>query len=238
MSPGRRVSFVGIALVLWLSIMLGIGEVLARALITPTCMPAPPAPRQIDPYQPNPYFFFARPYLQIYVPGSTFEAARSSYRVTYHINRQGFRGPEIAGRETVRLKRLLAIGDSLVEGHGVEFDQTFAELLGQHVRDSGWEVVNAGVAGASPIYYASNVPRYLSLEPDAALIVIFENDLTDDRAQEARFFSLPLLDEEGPLLRGTVSETGCRPWRLYTAARRVWNDVHRSPIARIVARNR
>src|SRR5262249_30185646 len=135
---------------------------MARALVTPYGVPHPPPLRRVDPYKVNPYFFFARPYLQGYMPGATYEAERSSFRVTYQINQRGFRGPDIAAREATALKRLVVIGDSIVEGHGVQFDDVFTERLGVALRPVGWQVINAGVAGGSPIYYAANVPRYLA----------------------------------------------------------------------------
>jgi lysophospholipase L1-like esterase len=135
------------------------------------------------------------------------------------------------------LKRLLAIGDSIVEGHGVELDGIFTRILGASIGSLGWEVVNAGVAGASPIYYAANIPRYLSLHPDAVLIMIFENDLADDRGAEVYFFSLPLMDDEDALLLGSGGKVHCCSSHIYAVLRRVWKDLHRVGVSQIVARN-
>jgi hypothetical protein len=135
------------------------------------------------------------------------------------------------------LNRLLVIGDSIVEGHGVGLDGIFTQILGDNLSEFGWEVINAGVTGASPIYYAANVPRYLSLQPDAALIVIFENDLTEDRLVESRFFSLPLIDDGDKLLMDSQGTGRCCRSSLLAVLRRVWNVVHPSDVDRIVIQN-
>jgi lysophospholipase L1-like esterase len=235
----KRAVFICVTAVCSIAIVAILGELMARALVIPYRVPHPPPLRRVDPYQVNPYFFFTRPYLQVYMPGATYEAERSSFKITYRINQRGFRGPEIAVREATGLKRLVVIGDSIVEGHGVEFADVFTERLGVALRPLGWQVINAGVAGGSPIYYAANVPRYLALQPDAVLLLIFENDLTDDRGTESHVFSLPLLDDEHVLLRGAPPTTACCESRLYTWLRRMWKEVEfkRSTVGRIVARN-
>ena len=92
------------------------------------------------------------------------------------------------------------MGDSVAEGHGSAFDKTFTALLNQSFDASDWEVVNAGVQGASPIYYAANLQRYLLFEPDAVLMVLFENDLNDDQKLADAYFKLPILDKPDTLL--------------------------------------
>ncbi len=212
---------------------------MARAFVAPAPLSQPPPRRSVDPYQVNPYIFFARPYLQTYIPGSHYDAERVAFTVPYHINRRGFRGPEIPARGPASPRRLVVIGDSIVEGHGVEFDDAFPARLGVALEDRRWEVINAGMAGASPIYFAANVPRYLAMDPDAVLLVLFENDLTDDRNMEPRLQSLPALDDDEAFLRGAPPGGGGSWSRLYEWLRRMWNDVtfKRSPVARIAARN-
>src|SRR5262249_12417242 len=105
-------------------------------------------------------------------------------------------------------------------------------------RPGVWEVVSVGVMGASPIYYAANLPRYLSLQPDAAMIMIFENDLYEDRLQESLFFTRPLLDNDSALFLGSTKRRLWERSRLYMLARRGWHYFTRSPLEKIVARNR
>ncbi|MCP4699954.1 MAG: SGNH/GDSL hydrolase family protein, partial [Gammaproteobacteria bacterium] len=204
------------------------GETLARWFVTPARIPAPPPPLSvIDPYKANSYAMSMRPYLQFHIPGGMYIQARSYYRVKYEINSMGFRGPEFLEKKRTGLKRLLIIGDSMVEGHGCEFTNTFSYRLGEKGRKHGWEVLNIGVQGANPIYYAANVERYLSLRPDAVLLVLFENDVFEDRIQEGRFFNLPVLDNENALLMGHANKKFLFESRLYVLLRRAWKKFVR-----------
>ncbi len=159
---------------------------LVLRLATP--LPRLPPPSTIDPYGENPYIVSRRPHLQKFLPGARYRAKRPSYEVDYSINAHGVRGPEIAPTSS---KRLVVLGDSIVEGHGVPFEDGFVARLDERLRATGWSVVSAAMQGGSPIHYAANLPRTLSLEPDAVLIVLYENDLWDDRRNEARYFDLP-----------------------------------------------
>lgn len=151
-------------------------------------LPEPPPPATIDPYDKNPYIVSYRPSLQEFLPGSRYRATRPSYVVEYEINDHGRRGPEIGAKDGAR--RLVVLGDSIPEGHGVPFTESFVSRLDGAFDGDGWEVVSAAMQGASPIHHAANVPRTLSLDPDAVLLVLYENDLWDDRAKESEYFSL------------------------------------------------
>ncbi|MDG2305098.1 MAG: GDSL-type esterase/lipase family protein [Candidatus Binatia bacterium] len=173
-------------------------ELLLRAFGLPDSLPAPPAPSTIDPYEANPYIVSRRPYGAMFLPGSTYRAERPSYVVDYEINAHGFRGPAIESKTD---RRLLVIGDSIPEGHGVPAEESVPTRLDRALNGSRWSVVSAAMQGGSPLQYAANVPRYLALEPDAVLLVLYENDLWDDRAKESNYFALPVLvDKPAPHL--------------------------------------
>jgi lysophospholipase L1-like esterase len=212
------------------------GELLARFLVIPQSIPQLPPSSIIDPYQPNPYVFYSRPYLYFHLPHASYIQARSTYQVNYEINSLGFRGPEISPKTQ---PRLITIGDSITEGHGNPFEKTFSYRLGQNFRHHNWEMINMGVQGASPIYYALNLERYLAVQPDAVLIVIFENDLFDDRFREATFFTLPILDDaeillpkEANLIKRLLSKS-----RLYVLLKKGWQHFFHSPVEKIIANN-
>lgn len=217
--------------------LLLIGELIARVWVIPQGIPQPPPPSTIDPYQPNPYIVRMRPYLYFHIPHSKYRQARSTYQVDYEINRLGFRGTEIPPKSETGLKRLITIGDSITEGHGNPFNQTFSSVLGEQLRPHQWEVINLGVQGASPLYYAVNLKRYLAAQPDAILIVIFENDLADDRTSESVFFTLPVLDDETALLMKTTTQNFLTQWRLYTLLHRGWHNFVHSAAEKIIAQN-
>ena len=183
-------------------------EAALRLLGTGT--PAVPAPSTIDPYEPNPYMVSYRPTLQQFLPGAAFHTERPSYRVRYDINSLGLRGPEIGPKTK---PRLVVLGDSVAEGHGVEFDQTFVAALGRSLSADNWEVTNAAIQGASPIHHAANLERTLALEPDAVVLVLYENDLRDDRARERDYFTLPARPSEAGLATWALVENALAPAR-------------------------
>lgn len=166
-------------------------ELLLRLAAPP---PRIPPPSTIDPYGENPYIVTRRPHLQKFLPGARYRAKRPSYEVDYSINAHGVRGPEIVATSS---RRLVVLGDSIVEGHGVAFEDGFVARLDERLRSIGWSVVSAAMQGGSPIHYAANLPRTLSLDPDAVLIVLYENDLWDDRRNEAQYFDLPPDEDDG-----------------------------------------
>ncbi|MFN8601665.1 MAG: GDSL-type esterase/lipase family protein [Candidatus Binatia bacterium] len=197
-------------------------ELVLRATVVPFRLPAPPAPRTLDPYAENPFVVRARPLLQTFVPGSRYRAARAGYDVEYAINAHGFRGPEVGDKHR---PRLLLVGDSIAEGHGVPFESALPSLLGKALDGDGWDVVNAAMQGGSPIHYAANVERYLALEPDAVVLLLYENDLWDDRAREAAYADLPLLDDDVPL-------------QLLVVAKRAWRNLSPTPLEQRILANR
>jgi len=231
----RKIWFYLIMIFITLLLSTLLGEIVARLFVTPNRLPTPLPLEQIDPYRANPYMVSGRPYIHFHNPGSQYIQARSYYHVKYEINSRAFRGTEIPPKTD--LKRLLIIGDSMVEGHGSEWQDTFAYLLDVDLHPLGWEVINVGVQGGSPIYYATNIDRYLALEPDAVLIVLFENDLYDDRLLERNFFNLPLLDDATVLLGRSTWQNYLARSYLYILLQRVWKKWHLSPLETIILHN-
>lgn len=214
--------------------LLVAGEMLVRFTIPSHPMPSIPPMQTIDPYKENPYIVQARPYIFSHIPHSQYIQARSTYKITYKINSLGFRGEEIPTK--TQLKRLVVIGDSMVEGHGNEWENIFASLLNKDLRSLNWEVINMGMQGASPIYYATNLKRYLSVSPDAVLLVIYENDVFDDHFREDTYFNLPFLDDDSALLGKNKNIFSLS--KLYVFLRNTWNRHHLSPIEQIIAENK
>lgn len=211
---------------------------MARLMAPAVVVPDPPPFNVIDPHQANPYIFQARPYLYLHIPGSKYIQSRPNIRVEYEINAQGFRGPEIPLQKPAGQKRLIVIGDSVVEGYGVEFTEAFAYKLGENLQPFGWEVFNAGVQGGSPIYYAANIERYLALKPDAVLIMLYENDIPGDRVREDEYFKLPYLDNPDSLLQPVNTASNILSIsRFYTVIQREWRKFNTSPVEQIIIQN-
>lgn len=220
-----------------LALLLVSGEITTRLLLKPQLVPAPPPPSAVDPYLPNPYIVQTRPYFYFHIPNAVYTQARAGYQVQYVINARGFRGPEPTVPKKSGTKRLVVIGDSIVEGHGNKFARAFPALLNEHLQSSSWEVVNAGVQGASPIYYATNAERYLALQPNAVLLLLYENDLREDRVRETIYFKLPSLDDADAILH-PLAQHGL-PWSyLLLSLTRLRRNFLCSPLERLIASNK
>lgn len=193
-TPSGQIKFYSYLIIITLTLILIMGEITARIFITEHEIPQPPPVTTLDPYTPNPYMCGMLPFMFFHIPGSHYIQSRSYYAVDYHINSSGFRGPEILPKAEGK-NRLVIIGDSIVEGHGSEFKETFSWKLNERAQKVNWEVLNLGVQGGSPSYFAANMERYLAADPDAALIVMFENDLHDDRNHEQCYFKKHVMDK-------------------------------------------
>ncbi len=195
-----------------------------------------PPYQSIDPYKPNPYIVNYLPYLYFFIPKAHYQAVRTSYQLDYKINTLGFRGEDIPAKSSTGLKRLLIIGDSIVEGHAVLLTQGLVARLNKQLNPYGWEAVNVGMQGASPIYYAANLPRYLSLEPDAILLFIHENDLYEDRVREKSYQQLPVLDDDSFLL--AKKSQGISEYSAFLKLlQNIWQSFGASVIKNIVESN-
>ncbi len=233
-------------ILLTLLIITVTGEIFARIFLKDNNIPPLPEVSTIDPYSANPYIMWTRPFLQSHIPYAQYFQSRSYYKVKYNINSAGFRGAEIQPKKKGQ-KRLAIIGDSIVEGHGCDFQDTFSYHLNEKVRQYNWDVVNLGVQGASPLYFALNLPRYLSSDPDAIMIVMFENDLYDDRIQEKQYFSKPLIDIPEQLFIGhahgganighTHGGININGSKLYLLLRRAFHKIFQTKIEKMIVRN-
>lgn len=220
-----------------LAVMIGLGELLARLFFERNPIPAPPPPSVIKPYRPNPYIINIRPYIYVHIPGSAYFQDLGTYHNEYTFNAMGFRGPDIPSRPPEGTKRLIVLGDSIVEGHGIPFDRTFSFLLNGKLAEHNWEVLNLGVQGASPIYFAANMERYLSLKPDAVLIIIHENDLFDDDRREHYYFDLPVTEDRAQLSAGGRRLPVLSRSSLYALLDTARQKLFPSSLETIIARN-
>jgi lysophospholipase L1-like esterase len=105
-------------------------------------------------------------------------------------NSIGLRDGEVAVPKPAGTYRILAVGDSYVEGYGVSDGQPFADLLEQELnarppagtRSTRYDVVNAGVWAWGPgNEYLWLRQEGLQLQPDLVVVHLFLwNDLTDN----------------------------------------------------------
>ncbi len=73
---------------------------------------------------------------------------------------------------------ILAIGDSLTEGLGVEEEEAYPAVLQDKLMDSGYNfrVINAGVSGETSSGALSRIKWALTLKPDIVILVTGAND--------------------------------------------------------------
>ncbi len=99
-------------------------------------------------------------------------------------NELGFRGKAFDKTKGTNEKRITILGDSFVEGHGVEDTQTMPyyleKLLNIHDSHDQYKVFNAGVCGADPLSEINYFNKRLTdLQNDLVVLVIYENDNRD-----------------------------------------------------------
>jgi lysophospholipase L1-like esterase len=232
-SPRRKGLLYFLMFIITLVFLFVTGEIVARFFVKLESIPEPPPARTFDPYKENTYILQVQPYVYYHIPGSKYTQARSYYEVDYEINSMGLRGPEIHPKSD-DIKRLIVISDSIGEGHGNPLEKAYPYLLGESLREHGWEVINMSVQGASPIYYAANVKRYLSVEPDAVLLMTFENEVSDDRIIESVYFTFPILDDEEALLMKTTTRTLLSKSHLYLLLQKGWRYFVHSPVEELI----
>lgn len=78
---------------------------------------------------------------------------RPEYSIKYKINGFGFRDNEFEVNKSTSVFRIVVVGDSFVEGYGVELEDTFIKVLEKklNISKKRYEVINAGVASYSPL---------------------------------------------------------------------------------------
>ena len=73
---------------------------------------------------------------------------------------------------------IVAVGDSLTEGLGVDEESAYPAVLEQKLRQKGYSyrVVNAGISGETSSGTLSRIKWVLTLKPDIVILVTGAND--------------------------------------------------------------
>lgn len=98
------------------------------------------------------------------------------------INNLGLRDREFNKNEEFD-KRILILGDSMTFGHGVNNDETFPNQLESIFSENSVnvDVLNAGVKGYGTDHlYKFFISRLAKLTPDIVVLVIYNNDVSDN----------------------------------------------------------
>jgi hypothetical protein len=105
----------------------------------------------------------------------------NEYDYEFSANSQGLRYKEISlAKETPEDKRVLFLGDSYVEGRGVDYDDIFTTVLESYYTSAGQRVsfINGGLSGTAP-FRQMQVLFHIGLKYniDGVVLCIFPNDV-------------------------------------------------------------
>jgi len=121
-------------------------------------------------------------------PGQKDVHEHQDFAVTVEVNSHGLRDEEIKPKGD--RKRLLVLGDSFGWGYGVELEDRFDSLLDTRLSD--WQIVNASVSGyGTDQQYLFLQDQGLALEPDAILLLFYENDFGNNSRGEQYWYFKP-----------------------------------------------
>jgi len=137
-------------------------------------------------------------------PGARATYDRREYRVEVVVNSRGLRDRERDAKPAPGVFRVLALGDSFVEGYSVEEEHTVSRVLERQLTSPGCpaEVINGGSAAYSTdqelLFYGSEGTRY---QPKAVVLFFYFNDVLFNA--RASYFGTPkplLVERDGRLV--------------------------------------
>lgn len=160
---------------------LGVGEAWARAArLEPSELSAPSKPlcRPLDDASGLRYELV--PYQRSRQTLGAW-ADRPARRITYSVNRDGYRGLPVQRPKPAEEFRILAVGDSFTFGSIVDDDETFPAQLERELTtrfpERSVRVVNLGVPGYQIRQAHETLERRtLPFEPDLVLLTLYVND--------------------------------------------------------------
>lgn len=193
MDPKKKYFFYSLMSILLILFLGSTGEILSRIFFKGLLDVKPDSKIQ-NVLKENPHIIKFKPYVHSHIPYSEYKQQGKHFSVDYKINSLGLRDNEIKSKKEPGKKRVLILGDSVTEGHGVNYEETYVYILKKKLEQENWEVINAGTQGAGLAYQALNLPRYFQLDPDAILFATYENDLADDRRVEIHYNDYPVLE--------------------------------------------
>lgn len=110
---------------------------------------------------------------------------------------------EVVAQEVVLMEKIVAVGDSLTAGLGLDENESYPAVLEEKLQTAGYQyqVINAGVSGETSSGTLSRMEWILTLDPDIVILEIGANDglrgvdpqVTEDNIRQM----LQLLEESG-----------------------------------------
>ena len=122
----------------------------------------------------------------VMIPNKVCRYKTDEWDVTYDLNSLGLRNKEISPKSD-NVFRILVLGDSFVQGHGIEESKIFVRILETKLNEEKFvkkiEVVNSGVFSYSPLieYLFLKEKGFELIKPDLVLMGINFTDFYEDR---------------------------------------------------------
>ncbi len=175
-------------------------------------------------------------------PNVKTERKTSEFHVTTEINALGLRDdPMDSPAKPAGSYRVIALGDSFVQGYTVDRDELFVDLLESWWRSEGRnvDVVNAGTEGWSTdqevAWFEANAARF---QPDLVLLFPYENDLYWNGQSQYRRFPKPRYHPFGNREPAVLVDPGPRPWFENTAVGSLCAALGERPLSWAVSDSR
>jgi len=133
-------------------------------------------------------------------PGSLVTYRHREFTVEVKVNRLGLRDPDRGYAAPEGCVRILALGDSFVEGYTVPLEQTVSQVLEASLRAEGRpaEVINGGTSGYSTdqeyLFYRTEGVRF---SPRVVLVFFYYNDVLYNDRDRFAGQPKPLLADRG-----------------------------------------
>lgn len=136
----------------------------------------------------------------VMIPNTTCQSKTAEWDILYKINSLGLRDEE-AGNKKAGEFRILSLGDSFVQGYGVDMENSFPKQLEKKINErvnGKFKVINAGVIGYSPLVeYLYLTKIGLDFKPDMVILAFSLTDFWEDRKRFGELAaSYPDLSEE------------------------------------------
>ena len=120
----------------------------------------------------------------VMIPNKSCRYKTDEWDVIYKINNMGLRAEEIPQYKEINEFRILILGDSFAQGHGVESDKTFTKILEKKLNENStgkFRVINSGVFGYSPlIEYLYLRKGGLNFKPDLVILTFGTTEFWED----------------------------------------------------------
>lgn len=128
----------------------------------------------------------------------TYATAEGKAAVSQSTNSLGLPDGDVAVPKPAGVVRILVLGDSFTEAFQVPQERNFISLLEEALnhREGApvYEVINAGISGASPIAeYQRYRTQLRHIDADVVLVQLFANDVFDDQ----RTLAMSAVDQRG-----------------------------------------